>query len=557
MRKFVADGGKLLSCYQLPASLGELLAVRSAGMINGADGQLNAIRLAGVDNRPDIVAVQHSWIAHRIEPLAGGAVAGVWVDGKGTPTTLPAITTSAHGCFVGHVLTADDPERKDALVMELLGRLCPELWERSYQRRLAGLGKVAGAKDLAELSALVRSNAAGDPVRLAAAGTGLERTEQLAKAAGAARDKGDAAAAADLIAQAGRASVAAYAAGIPARSPELRAVWCHSPVGVRDLTWAQAAKTLADAGFNAVIPNMCWGGGAAYPSRFLPTVPEAKGRDLLKECLQAAQANGLAVHVWKVNWNCWRNAEFIARMRQAGRLQQTAAGAEVDWLCPSHPDNQQLELDSMLEIVRNYAVAGIHFDYIRYLNGDVCYCPRCRQKYEETRGVKVSDWPAEVAAGKRRDDYRQFRRDNITALVAAVSTEARKVRKDILISAAVFPDWPSAREEVGQDWKLWVERGYLDFVCPMQYTDSPAGFAAMTKASAGWVGGKALLAPGIGATLGNSPESTLQQIQSARRLKTAGFVLFNYEPLLIQQHLPLLRLGATSSKAVWPPPAER
>ena len=33
---------------------------------------------------------------------------------------------------------------------------------------------------------------------------------------------------------------------------------------------------------------------------------------------------------------------------------------------PLHPQNFQLELDSMLEVARKYPVDGLHFDYIRY-----------------------------------------------------------------------------------------------------------------------------------------------------------------------------------------------
>jgi hypothetical protein len=50
--------------------------------------------------------------------------------------------------------------------------------------------------------------------------------------------------------------------------------------------------------------------------------------------------------------------------------------------------------------------------------------------------------------------------------------------------------------------------------------------------------------PGIGATLGNSPDGTLQEVLAARQIGAAGFVLFNYEPALLE-HLDLLRLGAT------------
>ena len=550
--KFVAGGGKLLVCYRPPAPLPELLGNRPVGGIDGAGGQLSAIRFMPPGGRPAIIALQRSWTARRVEALSGTTTPGVWVDSNGAASALPAITANANGYFVAHVLTAEDQSHKDALLMQMLGSFCPELWVRAYDRRQAALWKIGGAKDLSSFFELTSKTLEDSATGLRFRDTVL-RAAQEAKEAGLAMSKGDGPAALEKIEQAQRSAVQAYAASIPSKSPEFRAVWCHSPTGVRDMTWPQAAKALADAGFNAIIVNMAWGGGAAYPSKLLPAVPEANGRDLLRECLDAARANGLAVHVWKVNWNCWRGREFAAKMRKEGRLQLSAAGAEVDWLCPSCPENQALELESMLEIVRNYPVAGIHFDYIRYNNGDVCYCPRCRGKFEEKRKAKVADWPADAFSGKLRDEYRQFRRDNITELVAAVSEQARRIRKDVLISAAVFPNWPSARVDEGQDWKLWVERGYLDFVCPMQYTDSPADFEAMLKANTGLVGSKAALCPGIGATLGNSPEGTIQQVQIARRLKSAGFVLFNYDPLLLTEHLPLLRLGPTARKAEWPP----
>jgi uncharacterized lipoprotein YddW (UPF0748 family) len=157
----------------------------------------------------------------------------------------------------------------------------------------------------------------------------------------------------------------------------------------------------------------------------------------------------------------------------------------------------------------------------------------------------VANWPADVTTGPLRQKYLQFRRDNITQLVAAVSEQARKVRPGIKISAAVFPDWPSARDQIGQDWKLWCEKGYLDFVCPMQYTDSGALFEAKTRQTAKWAGHTTLLMPGIGATLGLSPDGTLQQVLIARKQGAAGFVLFNYDRALLD-HLDLLKLGATS-----------
>jgi len=34
---------------------------------------------------------------------------------------------------------------------------------------------------------------------------------------------------------------------------------------------------------------------------------------------------------------------------------------------------------------------------------------------------------------------------------------------------------------VGQDWKLWCERGYLDFVCPMDYRSDSGHFERLVR----------------------------------------------------------------------------
>ena len=560
MRKFVAGGGRLIVAYRLPDPLGELLGVQAAGAIDGMDGALDAIRFQGRDDRPKITAKQHSWLARRIRPKKGTKVAGRWVDRAGRVTDLPAVTRNRHGYFIAHVLTPDDAPAKDRLLMEMIGQLAPDAWREVYRGRLASLGRVAGFDGVKALVAAIEKNLRGR-----AAGEAKAIRDQRAQADRLVRDArsimryGDAVAAAEDLAKAQGLYAGAYAASVPSRPGEFRAVWCHDPAGVRGRSWDQAARALADAHFNAIIPNMCWGDAAAYRSAVLPAAPVvAEKGDQLAACLAAAAKHGLAVHVWRVNWRFGSNrpGPFREKMVRAGRVQRDPRGRALDWLCPSHPANRQLEIDAMVEIVRKYDVAGIHFDYIRYPGAQGCYCPGCRERFEKAHKVRVAHWPADVRTGPLRDKYLQFRRDNITAVVAAVAEQARRVKPKILISAAVFWHWPSARNDVGQDWKLWIEKGYLDFVCPMQYTTRAAAFEGRTKSTLAWTGGKVPLMPGIGATLGLRTDETLQQVLTARRHGTAGFVLFNYDPALAA-HLRLLRLGATAGKATWTPPQKR
>ena len=82
-------------------------------------------------------------------------------------------------------------------------------------------------------------------------------------------------------------------------------------------------------------------------------------------------------------------------MRREGRTQVDVNGEVTDWLNPAHPENYKLEVESMLEVVRKYAVDGIHFDYIRYPNNNLDYSDFSRRKFELDTGVKVKNWPSD------------------------------------------------------------------------------------------------------------------------------------------------------------------
>jgi uncharacterized lipoprotein YddW (UPF0748 family) len=119
-----------------------------------------------------------------------------------------------------------------------------------------------------------------------------------------------------------------------------------------------------------------------------------------------------------------------------------------------------------------------------------------------------------------------------------------------MVSAAVFLNWEGHRENFGQDWKAWVDRGLVDFVCPMNYTTSPQRFELYVSRQEKWIGGKAPYASGIGVNADGyrftGPEMVLEQIRVARDHGSKGFVIFNYNGKLVKDYLPWLKLGATA-----------
>ena len=165
------------------------------------------------------------------------------------------------------------------------------------------------------------------------------------------------------------------------------------------------------------------------------------------------------------------------------------------------------------------------------------------------------NWPKECYSGERKEEYNDWRCRQITALVAAVSREAKKIRPGLKISAAVFGSYPACRESVAQDWPTWIKAGYLDFVCPMDYTASDAAFVSLVRSQIKLTAGRVPLYAGIGATATGStlaPDRVVGQIVLARSLGAAGFTIFNFEPSTAAAVVPAVGLGAGSRKTVPP-----
>ena len=327
-------------------------------------------------------------------------------------------------------------------------------------------------------------------------------------------------------------------------------MWCHHAAGVRGWPWEQSAKILADAGINTLLVNMLWGGSAGYPSDVLPLQPGIpQDVNYLQECVKACAKHGIKVHVWMVNNNLGSVGGRISReafdaLKAEGRLMQDRNQRAIRWLCPSNEKNVEMQVKAMVEAAQMPGVAGVHFDYIRYPGTQTCYCPTCRKHFEERIGHAVENWPDDVLpGGKLYADWVQFRCDNITEIVRRVHDEVKRVSPKTLISAAVFSSYPNCRETVGQDWKVWCEKGYLDFVCPMDYTRSDAQFEGWVRNQLAAIDRVIPLYPGIGCFRIDNPVGVFRQIKIARRYKTGGWVLFDLSSTTARSVFPFLAKG--------------
>jgi uncharacterized lipoprotein YddW (UPF0748 family) len=128
-----------------------------------------------------------------------------------------------------------------------------------------------------------------------------------------------------------------------------------------------------------------------------------------------------------------------------------------------------------------------------------------------------------------------------------VRAAVKAARPRALVTVAAAPDIRDAFDHKLQNWPAWLDAGLVDAVAPMAYTPEPARFAQQIAAASGVAGGGAIWA-GIGAYR-LTPAQTIDNIQTARRLGTAGIVLFSYDSLIDPKQTPANYLAVVGRSA--------
>ncbi len=543
--EFIDGGGKVFAYYSLSSGLADALGVGAMQYLKQTDAE----ELALVAFEADVVGglpgamTQHSWNANIVEPARDDAqTIGWWEIPDGTRAG-GAMILSDTGVYLGHVLTPAGAVDKAQAMTALIGHFVPDVWERKSEKLLARVARVGPYRDLDALKAAIDDGAPS--------ATNIAAGEALLRDAMTAVGDEEFAEACDLAGQAHQNFRSAYLLSQEPRDGEFRAMWEHSGYGAYPGEgWAKSLDILKANGFNAIVPNMWWAGVAHYDSEYLPHSSKFEQYgDAIADCVEAAHARGIEVHAWKVNWNlATAPQEFIDELRAAERTMFDYNGNPIDWLCPSHPENYELELKTMVEVAEKYDVDGVHFDYIRYLGESVCYCDGCLDRFQQASGETVDDWPMQCYRGDLMQKYRDWRCDQITRLVRTTSEEVRKIKPDCKISAAVFSNYPTTRKSIGQDWLLWVQEGYLDFVCPMDYNASDSAFARTVARQVAQIDGECPIYPGIGASAPGLPaDQMVNQIALAREMGAQGFTVFQLSKTTAEDHVLAAGMGILST----------
>jgi uncharacterized lipoprotein YddW (UPF0748 family) len=331
----------------------------------------------------------------------------------------------------------------------------------------------------------------------------------------------------------------------------------------------------AAAGVNTLIVQVRGRGDAFYRSELEPRAETMEGPpdfDPLALAIREGHLRGMAVHAWVNTHLVWGSAtlpksphhivnehpdwlavpQYLARdlydmdprdPRYVAALREYAADrtetVEGMFTSPSSPGVRQRVYDVWMDLVDRYDLDGIHFDYIRYPSRDFDFSRGALDRFQRWVSPRLPEArlrelqqlvrrdPLAFANGLP-DEWDDFRREQITSLVREIDHAVKARRPELVVSAAVIADQPTAYGYRFQDWKSWLAEGILDIAVPMAYTPDNGTFQAQVRSAREAAGSRGRVWAGIGAYM-NGFDGTLEKIDLARAEDTGGVVLFSYD----------------------------
>lgn len=348
---------------------------------------------------------------------------------------------------------------------------------------------------------------------------------------------------------------------VEAKPVQFRAFWLDSRTLSQKRNRDDIAEFLERAkksNFNVIIPEVFFKGLSIIPdNNYFKQDPRFKNweEDPLQVLIEEAHKRGIEVHAWV--WVFNENTHG-----KVGRLlQENPNWANKDkdgnivtyhnstWLSPSRKDVRKYLQKRYQYLVANYNLDGINLDYIRFpeeYRGSFGFDEHTINLFAEKTGFDILDIENNKEA---QSEWNKFREDLITQMVKETSEILKNVNPDILISADVIPGISEARYRALQNWKLWLDENYLDFVLPMTYTTNL--FSELQN----WVKNdrsavdKAIY-PGI-SVFKLSQQQFLDQIAEIDKINPNGFSLFAAAHLT-EQDYKVLKEGYFKEEAILP-----
>ena len=288
---------------------------------------------------------------------------------------------------------------------------------------------------------------------------------------------------------------------------------------------------LSAANFNTILFQVRIRGDVFYNSNIEPLSPffsknnrigKSPSYDPLTFAIQECHKRGLECHAWFVTFPLGSKKQVLAQGQSSIVKKQPRICIlhQGEWyLDPGNPQAHDYILSLVNEVVTNYDIDGIHFDYIRY--------PENAKKFADSESFRKYG---------RGQNLETWRRENINQLVSDIYKQVKNKKQWVQVSASPLGRYRNldyfgkgtwnAYESVHQDAGKWMQDGVIDAVYPMMYYNESTFHQYVND----WLknSNERFVVPGLGAYRLDKGEGDwslvdiTDQIDSTRTIKASG-----------------------------------
>ena len=303
--------------------------------------------------------------------------------------------------------------------------------------------------------------------------------------------------------------------------------------------------------YNVLFVQIRGRGDAYYSSKLVPRTHLLNNSkfDPLEYILKQVKDKSIKIHAWMNVYYLWsshqkpyqddhlllnhpewldnKTPDFMDVPNMLNLMKKNKKiNGEGFYLAPTHPEVDAHLQNVVTELLQNYQLDGIHFDYIRYHALGWGMNPV---------GLKAflnhsSTMPGLPSLNlKNKPSFLDFKKSAISSFLKKSSMRIKAYQPNCTISAAVKPNLSSAHKNFGQEWDLWLDKGYIDWAVPMNYTRENKVFKnnilSMKKSLSPDMYRKIIMGIGV---YNQSIKSAGQKVVETKKDNFGGISIFSY-----------------------------
>lgn len=302
-------------------------------------------------------------------------------------------------------------------------------------------------------------------------------------------------------------------------------------------------KTAKENKANALFVHVRPFSDSFYPSNAYPwshcltgKQGENPGFDPLKYMIEKTHASGLEFHAWINPFRISINniPDKLSKSNPYYKLGNEKYFIKYgNGIClnPAYPKVQNLIIDGVKEIVKNYKIDGIHFDDYFYPTNDEATLKDIAYKNYRKKGGKMG--------------IHQWRMQNVNTFINKVYKSVKDIKPGVKFGISPSGNIDNCYS-MGADVKTWCEKdGYIDYICPQIYWSLDFAVKPFEKTAKEWKNlvknknvnlycGLALYKVGTdadGGTWKGKNNILANEYKIAKKLNYDGMVLYSYGQL--------------------------